>query len=66
MDIQKNIRSDELQRQSDVSTVDNNIVGDNNTQQIQRTSDLPNSNSDASSNTQQIATAIESPLDNLS
>ncbi|MEA5476399.1 hypothetical protein VB774_02090 [Pseudanabaena galeata UHCC 0370] len=66
VDIQQNTRSDELQRQSDISTVDNNIAGDNNTQQIQRTSDLSNSNSDASSNTQQIATAIESPLDSLS
>ncbi|MEA5487736.1 MULTISPECIES: hypothetical protein [Pseudanabaena] len=66
LDIQQNTRSDELQRQSDISTVDNNIVGDNHTQQIQRTSDLSNSNSDASSNTQQIATAIESPLNSLS
>ncbi|MEY3305647.1 MAG: hypothetical protein RLZZ139_4020, partial [Cyanobacteriota bacterium] len=65
VDIQQNTQSDELQRQSDVSTVDNNIAGDNHTQQIQRTSDLPNSNSDASSNTQQIDIATESPLDRL-
>ncbi|OYQ67753.1 hypothetical protein B9G53_00620 [Pseudanabaena sp. SR411] len=65
-DITQTSQAEDIQRQPDISIVDNNISEDTRTQQIQRTSDLPDSDSAVRSNIQQIAASEPPVLDSLS